>query len=125
MDRVPSGRAHDQHGSGKKRQVVSRPFIARMDYNALCAWHTIRRKLADGNLKKLIEVLPDTDDINTSIDPWTFRSRWNCNAEDLLKHLWKSTEGEVAELHGQWELCLGPKPTECALFHPQFSLDQQ
>lgn len=109
----------------KKGQVVSRPFIQRMAYKALCAWQNIRRKLADGNLKKLIEVLPDTDDVGTPIDPWTFRNRWKSNAEELLKHLWKSTEGEVAELRGVWSPCYGARPREGAFFQQQFALDEQ
>ena len=60
------------------------------------------------------------------MDAKVIRDRWHSNAEDVLKHLWKSTEGEVAELRGTWEPRHGQWPTEGdEFYHQQFALDEQ
>ena len=105
-------------------QRVTRDSIpTRLAYDALCTFHQIERALANGSLRKLVKVLPDTDDIGQPMAAQTFRSRWQGSAKEVLKHLWKQTEGEVAELDGGWQPCWGDRPEDGVFFAQQFSLD--
>ena len=107
--------------SGK---MVTRDSIpTRLTYDALCTFHEIERALANGSLRKLVQVLPDTDDIGQPMAAQTFRSRWQGSAKEVLKHLWKQTEGELAELDGRWQPCWGDPPQDGVFFAHQFAID--
>ena len=58
------------------------------------------------------------------MDRNTVASRWQQNPGEVLKHLFKTHEGELVELQGWWELGTEEFPPD-ELFDPQFASNQQ
>ena len=102
---------------------IKQSFIQRMHWVGLRATHSLAEKSAQ--LTKLFGVMPDTDGVGEPIQPMVYQKRWGGDPLKLLKHLWKATEGEVAELSGHWTPRWGAPPTHGPLFEQQFSRDDK
>ncbi len=84
----------------------NRDFISHSTMNAHTARFELFQQLQavpNGNASRwrLLTALPDTDGTGEPITDSCFERRW-WNHEDLLKHLFKKHEGELAELWGEW-----------------------
>ena len=98
---------------------IEQSFIQRMHWAGLCTAHLLAEKSAQ--LTKLFGVMPDTDGVGEPIQPMVYQKRWGRDPLKLLKHLWRATEGEVAELSWRWIPCSGAPPTHGPLFAQQFA----